>query len=274
MQPGEIRERHRPVVGIDALEAFRRRRLALAELRVGRIVPQQRVDREHGGSIDPKAVDAAPHPEAEHVGHRLTHLRVAPVQVRLVLEEGVVVVLSGPRIEFPGAAAEAAQPVVGRAAIGRGIVPDIPVASGICSRRAALAEPGMLARGVVGYEVQDQLDAAGMQRRDQAIQVVERSESRIDACEVGDVVAEIGHGRGVDGREPDGADAEPGEIVQPRGNPRQIAQPIAVRVLKRQRIDLVDEGLLPPVEASVVIGRAVRVHTVLRSACNVSVRKR
>ena len=81
---------------------------------------------------------------------------------------------------------------------------------------------------------------------DEPIEVVERAEERIDVGVIGDVVTEVGHRRGIDRREPDGIDAEPLEVVEPRKNSGQVADAVAVGILKRARIDLVDDAVLPP----------------------------
>jgi hypothetical protein len=43
--------------------------------------------------VDAKSIDSAVEPEAKNVEHGGSHGRVAPVEVGLLLEEGVVVVL-------------------------------------------------------------------------------------------------------------------------------------------------------------------------------------
>ena len=58
------------------------------------------------------------------------------------------------------------------------------------------------------------------------------------AAIIGDIIAEIGHRRGVDGRDPDRVDAEAGQIVEPPLDPLDVANAVAVRVLKRARVDL------------------------------------
>jgi len=82
--------------------------------------------------------------------------------------------------------------------------------------------------------------------RKQIVEIGERAEARIDATRVGDVVAEIGHRRGVDGRDPDRVDAEVSQIVEPPLDPLEVAYAVAVRVLKGAWVDLVDHGPLPP----------------------------
>jgi hypothetical protein len=85
--------------------------------------------------------------------------------------------------------------------------------------------------------------------RKQIVEIVERAEARIDAAIIGDVIAEISHRRRVDGRDPDGVDAEADQIVEPPLDPLEVAYAVTVRVLKGARIDLVDHARLPPERA-------------------------
>src|SRR3954471_14115712 len=82
------------VVGEDALEALRRRR-CIVRFEIGWIVAQQIVLGENGARVDPEPVDAALQPEAKRVSHGTPDLRVAPVEVGLLGQEGVVVILAG-----------------------------------------------------------------------------------------------------------------------------------------------------------------------------------
>ena len=81
---------------------------------------------------------------------------------------------------------------------------------------------------------------------DQRVEVGQRAEQRIDAAIVGDVVAEIGHRRGEDRRQPDRVDAEPREVIEPLGDALEVADAVAVGVLKRARIDLIEDAVPPP----------------------------
>src|SRR5215210_3595270 len=56
--------------------------------------------------VDTKAVDAHVHPESKHGVERRPNLWIAPVEVGLLLQEGVVIILAGRLIPFPGAAPE------------------------------------------------------------------------------------------------------------------------------------------------------------------------
>ena len=81
----------------------------------------------------------------------------------------------------------------------------------------------------------------------QPVKVGQRAVLGIDVLVIRDVVAEVHLRRGIAGRQPDGVHAELFQVVQPRGDAVQIADAVAVRVLKAARIDLVDDGVLPPV---------------------------
>jgi hypothetical protein len=64
--------------------------------------------------VDAKAIDIALEPKSQHREHCSAHIPVAPVEIRLLLQEGVVVVLLCCLIERPGRPAELARPVVWR----------------------------------------------------------------------------------------------------------------------------------------------------------------
>src|SRR5438874_353070 len=72
----------------------------------------------------------------------------------------VQIVLAGGLIELPGRAAKPAHPVVGGIAIGGGVVPDVPVAFLVGPAGTGLLEPGMFIGGMIGYEVEDELEVA------------------------------------------------------------------------------------------------------------------
>jgi hypothetical protein len=81
---------------------------------------------------------------------------------------------------------------------------------------------------------------------DHRIGVVERAEVGIDVAIVGDVVAAVEQRRGIPRTDPEGVDAELGEITEPRPDAVDVADAVAVRVGERPRVDLVDDGAAPP----------------------------
>jgi hypothetical protein len=95
---------------------------------------------------------------------------------------------------------------------------------------------------------------------EQVVEVGERPEDGIHVAEVRDVVAEVGHGRGEDGGQPDRPGPERGDVVEAVHDAPQVARPVAARVGERARVDLVDRAALPP-RRSLGMGHCdVRVH--------------
>jgi hypothetical protein len=71
-----------------------------------RVVGQARVVKEGAGHIQPEAVDALGQPVVQHRQRRLPRAVAAPVELRLLAQELVVVVLPPRRLVGPGGAAE------------------------------------------------------------------------------------------------------------------------------------------------------------------------
>src|SRR4051812_40102960 len=94
--------------------------------------------------VNAEPVNTAIQPKSHDVQHRLTNLRVPPVQIRLLLEVCVIIELPRSGIEGPSRPAELGEPIGrGRAIVPR-IAPDVPIAFGILSGRSAFEEPTML----------------------------------------------------------------------------------------------------------------------------------
>ena len=222
------------------------RRPALAIIRIWWIVAKRCVLDQVPDHVDPETVDAFAKPEAHHVIDGPAHRRIAPVQIRLLGKESVIIILPRRGVVLPGAAAEFRQPVARRPAVRRRIAPDVPVALWIVARTPAFDEPGMLIGGMVGHEIEDDSEPSGMRGVCQRLEVGHRAEQRIDPCVIGDVITEIGHRRGKDRRQPNRVNAERLQIGQPPDDPPEIADPVGIGVLKRARIDLVENAVPPP----------------------------
>ena len=227
------------VVGAEAAPAAQLRRL-------GRVVAQLTVVEAEVDRIEAEAVDAAVEPEAHVVQLSCAHVRVVEIEVGLTGEKVVQVVLTAPRLPLPGHAAEDRQPVVRRRAVRARVGPHVPVGPGVVAALAALAEPGVAIGGVAENLVDDDLQAQTVRLLHDAVEVGQGAEQRIDVAVVGDVVAEVRHGRGEEGRDPDRVHAEAGDVVQSRQHAGQVAHAVVVRVLEAARIDLVDDGAAPP----------------------------
>ena len=61
------------------------------------------------------------------------------------------------------------------------------------------------------------------------VEVGQGAKDGVDVAVVGDVVAEVGHGRGVKGRDPYRLDAQPSQVIEPLQDALKIADAIAVR---------------------------------------------
>jgi hypothetical protein len=183
--------------------------------------------------IDPEPVHAPAGPEADHIAHRGADLRHAPVEIGLLGIERVEVIAAGQLVERPGGSPESRDPIVGRL-----IRPHVVL--------RVLAEPSVLDRGMGRNEVEEDLELQLMGTGDEPVEAAEVSQLGRHLAVISDVVAHVRQGRGVDRREPQRIDAQVGKVVQARFDPRQVADAIAVRILKRARIDLVDDRVVPP----------------------------
>jgi hypothetical protein len=98
------------------------------------------------------------------------------------------------------------------------VAPDVPIALGTAARPATFYEPRVLIRRMIGDEVQDHPDPARVRFRDQPFEIDQVAEDRIDVDIIGDVVAEVGHWRPKDRRNPDRIGAEIDEVGQSLGD--------------------------------------------------------
>jgi hypothetical protein len=63
----------------------------------------------------------------------------------------------------------------------------------------------------------------------------------MDAAVVGNIVAEVGHRRLIDWRNPDCIYTKPGKMVKPRDDAAQVANSVAIAVMKRAWVNLIDD---------------------------------
>src|SRR6266566_9755095 len=98
----------------------------------------------------------------------------------------------------------------------------------------------MLIGGMIGHIVHDELAVTLVRLLKQGVQVRQGSKERMDIGVIANIIAEIGHGRGVDGRKPDGINTEPLQVVQLAADTRQIPYPIAIAIEKTARVNLIN----------------------------------
>jgi hypothetical protein len=99
---------------------------------------------------------------------------------------------------------------------------------------------------VVHHEVGDHPDAALVGGFDEVAHVVDGAVVRLDLEVVGDVVAAVAQRRLVERQQPDAVDAEPVQVVELLDQPAEVTRPVAVGVVERARMDLVEDRRLEP----------------------------
>ena len=81
----------------------------------------------------------------------------------------------------------------------------------------------------------------------ETVEIIHGAKYRVYAAIVGDVVAEIMHGRWKYRGKPDGIDIERiAQIVQALDHAVQVTDPVAIAVHETARVDLIDHPRLPP----------------------------
>ena len=200
-----------------------------------------------------EAVHAHVQPEAHDVLDLLPHGGLAVVEVGLLFGEGVQVVLPALRVVLPGPALEEAVPVVGRQhGAGAGLFPRPPeviFAVGAVRVPAGL-KPGVLVAGVVHDKVHEHAHTALVRPVEHLFEYVEVPVFGVYAPVVRHVVAEVGVGRGVERREPDGVHPQALYVVELGEHAVEVADAVTVAVAEAARPYLIDDHRLVPVAAS------------------------
>ena len=99
---------------------------------------------------------------------------------------------------------------------------------------------------MIRHEVENELEAGGVRGFYQHVEIFHGAEQWIDAGVIGDVVAEISHRGRKDRRQPDRVNAKRLQIGQPVDDPLDIANAVGIGILKRARIDLIENAVPPP----------------------------
>ena len=77
-------------------------------------------------------------------------------------------------------------------------------------------------------------------------EVLERAVVGMHVGVVGDVVAVVAQRRRIERQQPDRVDAELLDVVEPLGQPGEVADAVAVGVVERLDVHLIDDGVLVP----------------------------
>src|SRR5207248_2642878 len=178
--------------------------------------------------------------------HRFFNRGIAPVQVRLLGIEVMVIVLVSFGIDLPGRVPEGGFPIIGWPAVFSRVMPDVPVAMRRSTRGAGIDEPLVLVGSVVHYKIKNDADTAHLRLALHAVKIFQRAVHGIDVLVVRDIVAKIHLWRREAGRDPDGVYAKLLQIIELGGDAVQIADSIVVTVRESARINFVEDGMLPP----------------------------
>ncbi len=141
--------------------------------------------------VQPEAVDAEIEPEPQHLDHRVLHLGVLEVEIRLVREEPVPVVLAADRVEGPVGLLGVHEDDAGSRVLVVGVGPDVEVAERAVGIGAGGLEPRVLLAGVVHDQVGDDPDAPLVRFVDEYDEVADVPVLAQHLHEVGDVVAAV-----------------------------------------------------------------------------------
>src|SRR4029078_1981819 len=147
----------------------------------------------------------------------------------------MIIVLIGVFVPLPGAAPEAALPIIGRSPVWRGIRPNVPIAFGAGSRRPTFGEPGMFIGGMAPNEVGYDLDVFAVKSLDDPVEIFKAAEDRVNSAVIGDVVTEIQHRWVIKRVKPHGVDPKPCQVIDPAFQTSQVPFAITIAVLKGDR---------------------------------------
>jgi hypothetical protein len=104
----------------------------------------------------------------------------------------------------------------------------------------------MLIGGVVDDQLGDHLQAAAVRLGHEPAKVLQRAVVGMHVAVVGDVIAVVAQRRGIEGQQPQRVDAELLDIVEALRQAGEVAEAVAVRVVERLDVHLVDDGVLVP----------------------------
>ena len=184
---------------------------------------------------------------SHHLIDLLAEFGVFPVEVGLFFMKDVeidFVVAAGQLI--PAGAAEIAAPVAGQGiallvVLNIEVLAVFPVGVG-----AGLLEPLVFVGAVVDHQVHDEVYVPFFGLGQQLVEVGHGPEAGVDVIIVGNVVALVRHGRGIDRTEPDDVHAQLLQIVQLADDAAEVADAVSVGVAEALGINLIGHLAVPP----------------------------
>ncbi len=89
------------------------------------------------------------------------------------------------------------------------------------------------------------------------VEIIHGAEARIDVAVIDHIVSAVGKIGWIERTQPDRVDAKIAQVADFLGDAGDITQSVAVHVFEAARIDLVDDGLFPPIVVKVVRGHII-----------------
>ena len=203
---------------------------------------------EVGHGVAAEAVEPLVEPEAHHLQHGLADGGIVVVEVGLVAEEAMPVVGLPERIPGPVGLLGIDEDDARVAVALLGLAPHVVVGERRGRGAPGGLKPRMLIGGVVHDEIGDDPEAPRVGGVEERAELGHRPVRGMERVEIGDVVPVVAQGGGVHGQEPQAVDAEIPQVVEPGGEAGEVADPIAVAVHEGLDVDLVEDGVLVPVQ--------------------------
>ena len=104
----------------------------------------------------------------------------------------------------------------------------------------------MLVGGVVQHKFNNDANVALMSCIKEGFEIIERSVAGMDGIVVGDVIAVVAKRRRKERHEPERVNAELFQVVKALRETNEVANAIAIAVLKRPNVHLVNNGISVP----------------------------
>jgi len=161
--------------------------------------------------------------------------------------ESVPVVGLGERIPRPVRGFKVFKDDSGLGIFFRRIAPDIKFALGRTGGRfSRFLKPGVLIRGVIDHELGDNAQPAEVRLSEKRAEILERTIIWINAVVISDVVAVVSQRRRIKWQEPDRSDAKLFEVIELLDKAAEIADAVAIAIVKRFDVQLVDDRVFVP----------------------------
>ena len=117
---------------------------------------------------------------------------------------------------------------------------------GLSGELRASLKPGVLIRRVVQHQLDDHAQPARVRLREELLEVLQRAVARMDARVVRDVVPVVAERRRIHRLQPQAVHAERREVIELRGQAREITDAVAVAVGERLDVELIEDRVLVP----------------------------